>query len=328
MPSIRGVKVEVVHLDAAKSSVQWAVRNAAASGLCGIVTTGVPSSSGNANDIEVVSSDIKDTIDEKKTEKKEINNSISEDELLIFKNNDEGNNIENASNDSDNDNEIDIDSITDSGNPSARWITDDCISFLEREIRRKNKYDGLIFDPPAFGRALNGKIWKLEKDLPVLVEELIPKLLSADPLFVLLSCHDVTWPAERLAETLSVAMSNMMKNTMLLNIKLNKKNKINSIDKNNLLDKNNHRNKEKKLDKKNSNANSVTNSNLMEQRKKNEHLIQNQNSDIKSVFLAGGILEYGPMILKPKGKINSTGKLEIGNSLPLGCFARWSKIID
>ena len=232
-------------------------------------------------------------------------------------------------NDEKNEITIENDDMIDNTNQSARWITDDCLSFLEREIRRKNKYDGLIFDPPAFGRALNGKIWKLEKDLPVLVEELIPKLLSEDPLFVLLSCHDVTWPAERLAETLSVAMSNVMKDTMLKNMKLNKKNKMNLSDKNDKnekIDKNDKNNRNKNKMKDNLNINLINQKNQNNQ--KNNNLIQNSNKDIKSVFLAGGILEYGPMILHPKGIINSNGKLEIGNSLPLGCFARWSKIIN
>lgn len=66
-------------------------------------------------------------------------------------------------------------------------------------------YDGLIFDPPAFGRSGDGKQWKLSTDLPKLFEK-IPKLLSADPVFVLVTCHDPEWTPEALAVSLCEAM--------------------------------------------------------------------------------------------------------------------------
>jgi hypothetical protein len=139
----------------------------------------------------------------------------------------------------------------------ARWIVDDCLTFIDREIRRRQKsvhetsliddvsdigdeggasrydamrfvhacmyvqyvcvlfcyffftcdcsrssgrgYDGLIFDPPAFGRGkVQGKVktWQIEKDLPQLLQK-IPQLLSSKPLFILITCHDERWPAER-----------------------------------------------------------------------------------------------------------------------------------
>jgi 23S rRNA (cytosine1962-C5)-methyltransferase len=88
----------------------------------------------------------------------------------------------------------------------VRWIVDDCVSFVKREIRRSSEngtyYDGLIFDPPAFGRSVDGKrFWKLDKDLPYLLD-CIPSLLSKTPLFVLISCHDISWNAERLQNEL------------------------------------------------------------------------------------------------------------------------------
>eukprot|EP01041_Mallomonas_annulata_P008635 gene8635-17811_t len=88
---------------------------------------------------------------------------------------------------------------------TIRWIVDDCLSFLKREIRRGNKYEGLIFDPPAFGRGGGSKIWKIEDNFPELAE-LIPSLLSDDPLFVLLSCHDPSWSANRLGMLLGQVM--------------------------------------------------------------------------------------------------------------------------
>ena len=201
------IQVQVVHLDAAKSSVQWALRNAAA---CGLVTN-----DGSSNESILGSEENTSQREEEKGGEEEERDDVSVNKDLIE--NSVNENLLSSSSSS---------SSSSSTTPySARWITDDCLSFLDREIRRGNKYDGLIFDPPAFGRASNGKIWKIEKDLPVLVEELIPKLLSEKPLFVLLSCHDVAWPPERLAESLSVAMSTVARNAMLLSIKALKKNK-------------------------------------------------------------------------------------------------------
>lgn len=63
-----------------------------------------------------------------------------------------------------------------------RWIVDDAIKFVEREVKRGVKYDGIIMDPPSFGRGAKGEVWKLEKDLWPLVSK-TTKLLSDDPLF-------------------------------------------------------------------------------------------------------------------------------------------------
>ena len=52
----------------------------------------------------------------------------------------------------------------------VRFIVDDCIKFVEREIRRGNKYDIILMDPPSFGRGANGEVWDIEKDLYPLVE--------------------------------------------------------------------------------------------------------------------------------------------------------------
>ena len=80
----------------------------------------------------------------------------------------------------------------------AKYLVDDCITFLEREKRRNRRYHGMIVDPPAFGRGPKGKrIWKLDRDLP-LMAELLPDLLSRRPAFLLLSCHDPKWPAQKL----------------------------------------------------------------------------------------------------------------------------------
>ena len=73
-------------------------------------------------------------------------------------------------------------------NRPIRWIVDDCRKFLEREIRRGRKYDALIMDPPSYGRGPSGEIWKLEDDISLFLE-LIPSVLSENPLFVLVSSY-------------------------------------------------------------------------------------------------------------------------------------------
>ncbi|MCR4333732.1 MAG: class I SAM-dependent methyltransferase [Patescibacteria group bacterium] len=55
---------------------------------------------------------------------------------------------------------------------SIRWILDDALAFVKREARRGAKYDGIILDPPAFGRGAKGEVWKIEEDFPVLLESL------------------------------------------------------------------------------------------------------------------------------------------------------------
>ena len=74
-----------------------------------------------------------------------------------------------------------------SGAP-IRWIIDDCVKFVEREIRRGRKYDAIVMDPPSYGRGPSGEIWKLEEKLYPFVE-LCSKVLSDDPLFVVINSY-------------------------------------------------------------------------------------------------------------------------------------------
>ncbi len=71
-----------------------------------------------------------------------------------------------------------------------RIIEDDVIKFLEREVKRGNKYDAIIMDPPKFGRGPKGEVWKLEEMLPKLLA-LVKKVLSDDPLFVILTSYAI-----------------------------------------------------------------------------------------------------------------------------------------
>lgn len=70
----------------------------------------------------------------------------------------------------------------------VRWLVDDCIKFVEREIRRGHHYDGIIMDPPSYGRGPNGEVWKLEDNLYSLIE-LCEKVLSDDPVFFILNSY-------------------------------------------------------------------------------------------------------------------------------------------
>jgi hypothetical protein len=117
--------------------------------------------------------------------------------------------------------------------------------------------------------------------------ELIPKLLSDDPLFVLISCHDINWPSERLAELLSICMNSVSTRKNIKDIKKFKKLESKNLDIKNFKNEKNSKN-EKNLKKTNFD---------------NEKKI-NADVDIKCVEIAGGLLEYGPMILKPNKSEN------------------------
>ena len=73
-------------------------------------------------------------------------------------------------------------------NNYIRYIVDDCLKFVEREIRRGNKYDAIVMDPPSYGRGPNGEVWKLEHNLAYLVQK-CSELLSDEPLFFLINAY-------------------------------------------------------------------------------------------------------------------------------------------
>ncbi len=70
----------------------------------------------------------------------------------------------------------------------VRWLVDDCLKFVQREIRRGNKYDGIIMDPPSYGRGPNGEVWKLEQNLSSLLSA-VGQILSDDAEFFLLNSY-------------------------------------------------------------------------------------------------------------------------------------------
>ncbi len=86
-----------------------------------------------------------------------------------------------------------------------RYIVDDCKKFVGREIRRGNRYDAIVMDPPSYGRGPNGEMWKLETELyPFL--QLCTRLLSDDPLFVLINSYTTGLQPTVLANLLTLAL--------------------------------------------------------------------------------------------------------------------------
>lgn len=82
-----------------------------------------------------------------------------------------------------------------------RFIVEDCLKFVKREQRRGRKYDGIIMDPPSYGRGPKKELWKLEDNLFELISE-CQKLLSDDALFFLISCYTTGFSCSTLQESL------------------------------------------------------------------------------------------------------------------------------
>lgn len=78
--------------------------------------------------------------------------------------------------------------ISDLQDKPIRWIVDDCIKFVQREIKRGVMYDGIIMDPPAFGRGKNGELFKFEEHVPYLLD-LCKQIMTPDFKFLLLNCY-------------------------------------------------------------------------------------------------------------------------------------------
>ena len=87
----------------------------------------------------------------------------------------------------------------------VRYIVDDVVKFVQREIRRGNKYDAIIMDPPSYGRGANGEVWKLEENLPMLIE-ICMQVLSDNPLFFLINSYTTG--------TSSMVLENLLKMNM------------------------------------------------------------------------------------------------------------------
>ncbi len=90
-----------------------------------------------------------------------------------------------------------------------RWIPEDALRFVQREVKREAVYDGIIMDPPRFGRGASGEVWKLEESLPKLVQE-CKKLLSPSPTFFLINAYT--------ADLSSTALGNLLADVLDLRV--------------------------------------------------------------------------------------------------------------
>lgn len=88
-----------------------------------------------------------------------------------------------------------------------RWIEDDAMKFVLREAKRGNMYDGIILDPPRFGRGTKGEVWKLLDDLPRLLEACV-SILSPNPKFLLVNAYTADISAVTLGQLVSSVLSN------------------------------------------------------------------------------------------------------------------------
>lgn len=89
-----------------------------------------------------------------------------------------------------------------------RWITDDATKFIAREVRRGRRYDGILLDPPKFGRGPEGEVWRLEEGLPGLIAD-CRKLLDARSRFLFLTVYAVRMSALAIGELLSQALGDL-----------------------------------------------------------------------------------------------------------------------
>ncbi len=87
----------------------------------------------------------------------------------------------------------------------VRYIVDDCVKFVKRELRRGNRYDGIVMDPPSYGRGPTGELWKIENDLYPLVND-CAALLSEEPAFFLINSYTTGLAASVLSNVLRVAL--------------------------------------------------------------------------------------------------------------------------
>lgn len=92
--------------------------------------------------------------------------------------------------------------LTGLGEDSIRWILEDAVQFIKKEIRRGNTYDAILMDPPVFGRGAKGEVWKIERDLLPLLE-MCYQLLSKEPLFFILNGYASGYSAVSYANNLA-----------------------------------------------------------------------------------------------------------------------------
>jgi 23S rRNA (cytosine1962-C5)-methyltransferase len=87
----------------------------------------------------------------------------------------------------------------------VRWIVDDAVGFVSREIRRGNVYDAILMDPPAFGRGPEGEIWQFENNLPPLIDDVV-KILNKEHGLLLVNAYSLGYPALAIENMLRAAL--------------------------------------------------------------------------------------------------------------------------
>jgi len=98
--------------------------------------------------------------------------------------------------------------LSDLSDAPIRWLVDDAAKFAAREVRRGKRYDGIILDPPKFGRGPDGEIWRLEEGLPGLIAD-CRRLLDADSRFLFLTVYAVRMSSLALAGLLAEALAEL-----------------------------------------------------------------------------------------------------------------------
>jgi 23S rRNA (cytosine1962-C5)-methyltransferase len=94
------------------------------------------------------------------------------------------------------------------GDKPVRWIVDDAAKFVAREVRRGRRYDGILLDPPKYGRGPDGEVWRLEEDIPDLIAN-CRQLLDADSRFLFLTVYAVRMSALAIGELLKQAFADL-----------------------------------------------------------------------------------------------------------------------
>lgn len=89
----------------------------------------------------------------------------------------------------------------------VRYLVDDVVKFVKREIRRGNKYDGIIMDPPSYGRGANGEVWSIDTDLEDLIK-LCKEILSDDFIFFIVNTYSINLPIVSLENILKLNFKN------------------------------------------------------------------------------------------------------------------------
>lgn len=90
----------------------------------------------------------------------------------------------------------------------VRWLTDDAMKFMAREVRRGKRYDGIVLDPPKYGRGPDGEVWELYRDLPGLVRH-ARALMDADSRFLVLTVYAIRMSAIAIAELVTEAFADL-----------------------------------------------------------------------------------------------------------------------